>query len=58
MKTRKFTINKCHEQFTLGGGVYAMYAGASEARSGVYFNKQVLKDAGIDPESIYDMQAD
>ncbi|MCQ2493723.1 MAG: extracellular solute-binding protein [Lachnospiraceae bacterium] len=56
--SKKFTINKCHEQFTLGGGVYAMYAGASEARSGVYFNKQVLKDAGIDPESIYDMQAD
>jgi ABC-type glycerol-3-phosphate transport system substrate-binding protein len=35
-----------------------MFAGYSEARSGVYFNKRLLQDAGIDPESIYDMQAD
>ncbi|MDY5870292.1 MAG: extracellular solute-binding protein, partial [Lachnospiraceae bacterium] len=30
----------------------------SEARTGVYFNKRLLTEAGIDPETIYDMQAD
>ena len=54
----KFTSNRLHEQFSIGGGIYAMYGGRAEARTGVYFNKQVLRDAGIDPESIYDMQAD
>ncbi len=53
----KVQQNKLHEQFTTPKGVYAMYAGVSEPRTGVYFNKRVLTEAGIDPESIYDMQA-
>jgi len=44
--------------FTVGDSVYAMYSGASEPRDGVYFNKRLLEEAGIDPETIYDMQAD
>jgi hypothetical protein len=52
----KFARNKLHEQFTLGNSVYAFFAGYSEPGTGVYFNKQVLKDAGIDPDSIYDLQ--
>ncbi len=54
----KFTRNKLHEQYSKGDAIYAMYAGYSEARTGVYFNKRLLTEAGIDPESIYDMQAD
>ena len=52
----KFQQNKLHEQYSVGDSIYAMYAGVSEPRTGVYFNKRLLKDAGIDPESIYDMQ--
>ncbi|MBR1440605.1 MAG: extracellular solute-binding protein [Lachnospiraceae bacterium] len=54
----KFQKNKLHEQYSKGNSIYAMFAGISEPRTGVYFNKRLLTDAGIDPESIYDMQAD
>ncbi|MCR5503060.1 MAG: extracellular solute-binding protein [Lachnospiraceae bacterium] len=54
----KFQMNKLHEQYGKGNAIYAMYAGISEPRTGVYFNKRVLQEAGIDPESIYDMQKD
>lgn len=50
----KFQKNLLHEQYN---GLCA-FAGVSEARTGVYFNKRVLTEAGIDPETIYDMQAD
>jgi hypothetical protein len=52
----KFQRNKLHEQYCSGSSIYAFFPGFSEPRDGVYFNKQVLKDAGIDPESIYDAQ--
>ncbi len=54
----KFQRNKLHEQYSKDGKIYAMYAGFSEPRTGVYFNKRLLTEAGIDPESIYDMQAE
>ncbi len=54
----KFQRNLLHEQYGKGDSIYAMFAGYSEARTGVYFNKRLLTEAGIDPESIYDMQAD
>ena len=49
----KFQRNKLHEQYAKGDSIYAMYAGYSEPRTGVYFNKRLLNDAGIDPETIY-----
>ncbi len=52
-----FMRNQLHKQYGKGASVYGMAAGFSEARTGVYFNKQVLRDAGIDPETIYDAQA-
>ena len=52
----KFQRNKMHEQMSIGSSYYAFFPGFSEPRTGVYFNKQVLKDAGIDPDSLYDMQ--
>ena len=55
-----FQRNEIDEYFTYGDSTYCMYAtsnGFPEPREGIYFNKRVLEDAGIDPESIYDMQA-
>ena len=54
--SEKFTANRTHELYSLGGSIYACNMGPSEPRRGIYFNPEVLKDAGIDPESIYDMQ--
>ncbi|MBQ2101750.1 MAG: carbohydrate ABC transporter substrate-binding protein [Lachnospiraceae bacterium] len=54
--SQKHTANLLHKQFSKGGKIFAMYAGASEPRTGVFFNKRLLKEAGIDPETIYDMQ--
>ena len=54
----KFTSNLLHKQYSKAGKIYAMYAGASEPRTGVYFNKRLLEEAGINPEELYDKQAD
>lgn len=43
---------------TKGDAIYAMRPEAAEPRKGVFFNKRLLQEAGVDPESIYDMQAD
>ena len=43
----KFQRNKLHEQYCSGSSIYAFFPGFSEPRDGVYFNKQVLKDAGM-----------
>ena len=53
----KFTKNKTYEKYTHKGHVYCMYAGDPEPRTGIFFNKRVLREANIDPQSIYDMQA-
>lgn len=54
---KKYTDNNAHALYTLGGGTYVMHTGPAEPRTGVYFNKSILTEVGIDPESIYDMQA-
>ncbi len=54
----KYMKNLIHEQYAKGDSIYAMSAGIAEPRTGVYFNKRLLTEAGIDPESVYDMQAD
>ncbi len=54
----KFQRNKAHEQYSYGDAFYGVYTDYAEPRTGIYFNKRVLEEAGIDPESIYDMQAD
>lgn len=49
--------NKAASDFcTKNGKVYGVHVGPTEPRSCVFFNKRVLTDAGIDPESIYDAQ--
>ncbi len=51
-----FTANKVNEQYTYKGGVYAMYNGMSEPRNGLWINEQILKDANVDVNTIYDAQ--
>ncbi|MBP3426890.1 MAG: hypothetical protein J6M47_01360 [Clostridia bacterium] len=43
---------------TKGAGVYGVATGNSEPRQCLYFNKRVLEEAGIDWNTIYDMQAE
>ena len=56
LSREKWTCNGELDSWSVGNAKYCFYAGPSEPRGGLYFNKQVLKDAGVDPESIYDMQ--
>ena len=46
------------EMMTVGDAVYGVVSGVSEPRQCLYFNKRVLEEAGIDWNTIYDMQAD
>lgn len=43
---------------TRGGSIYGMRPIASEPRDGIWFNKRLLEEAGIEPDSLYDMQRD
>lgn len=40
-----------------GDAVYGMRAESMEPRGGVYFNKRLLEEAGVDPDLPYDLQA-
>lgn len=53
---KKF-INGVHKVYSKGAKIYGMNSGYSEARTGVYFNKRLLEEAGIDPEEPYKLQA-
>ncbi len=44
------------EFMTKNGEIYGVVAGNSEPRQCLYFNKRVLEEAGIDWDTIYDMQ--
>ncbi len=46
------------EMTTKGNSIYGMRAQTAEPRGGVFFNKRLLTEAGVDPESLYDMQKD
>ena len=48
--------NGTHEFASKGDKIYAMSAETVEPKGGMYFNKRLLTEAGIDPESIYDLQ--
>lgn len=43
---------------TVGDSIYGMRPYPGEPRVGLFFNKRMLTEAGIDPESLYNMQAD
>jgi len=45
------------EFMTQNGNTLAVFPGAAEPRECIFFNVQALKDANINPDDIYDMQA-
>lgn len=45
------------EMFTMGGKTYGIRYNEGVGGRGVYFNKRILKDAGIDPDDLYKWQA-
>ena len=40
-----------------GDSIYGMRAMPAEPRGGLWFNKRIMRELGVDPESLYDMQA-
>ena len=46
------------EFMTKNGKVYGVFTGASEPRQCLYFNKRVLSEAGIEADTLYDLQAE
>lgn len=49
--------NGVHKLYTIGDGIYAFRVGVPEPRTGLYFNKRILEEAGVNCDDIYDMQA-
>lgn len=45
------------KQMTKGDSVYGMTAGRTEPGQGVFWNKRLFKEAGLDPDLPYDLQA-
>ncbi len=52
----KWNMTKVHEAYTKGDHIYAMSAETPEPTMGMYFNKRLLKEAGIDPNLPYELQ--
>lgn len=44
------------QEMTQGSHVYGMAAGKPEPRGGVFWNKRLFEDAGLDPDLPYDLQ--
>jgi len=55
-----FTAEKWNPQvkdlMTFDGSIYGMATGRMEPRLGIFFNKRLFEEAGIDPELPYDLQ--
>jgi ABC-type glycerol-3-phosphate transport system substrate-binding protein len=47
-----------HELMGKGDAIYGMRAEESEPRGGIYFNKRLLEEAGINPDDLYTWQED
>ncbi len=45
--------NGVHEYYADGGSIYGMRGIDAEPRGGMYFNKRLLQEAGIDPADVY-----
>lgn len=48
--------NGVHEVLSKNGAIYGMSAADPEPKGGMYFNKRLLEEAGIDPMEIYELQ--
>ena len=60
VKTVDFSEEKWNKQvkelMTYEGGIYGMST-EMEPRAGIFYNKRIFEEAGIDPEEPYDLQA-
>lgn len=60
LKSFDFSDEKWSSQITklmsVGDSVYGMVAGKLEPRLGVFFNKRLFEEAGLDPEEPYNLQ--
>ncbi|MDE7211091.1 MAG: extracellular solute-binding protein [Lachnospiraceae bacterium] len=45
------------DEMTQGDHIYGMASGKPEPRGGVFWNKRLFEDAGLDPDLPYDLQA-
>ena len=45
-----------HKMFSKDGAIYGFRGIAAEPKGGMYFNKRLLQEAGIDPQTLYDYQ--
>lgn len=52
----KYAMNQIADKYLYKGGIYAMSAGVSEPRDGLFVNKKALSDAGLSMDDIYDLQ--
>jgi hypothetical protein len=50
-------VKQVKDLTTVGKKVYGMRPIAPEPKFGLYFNKRMLQEAGVNPETLYDMQA-
>lgn len=50
-------INNVREATTVGNSIYGMNAGNPEPRLGVFWNKRLFQEAGLDPDHLYNLQA-
>ncbi|BCJ94024.1 hypothetical protein acsn021_15930 [Anaerocolumna cellulosilytica] len=50
-------IRNVKEIMSFGDSIYGMAAGKAEPKLGVYWNKRLFKEAGLDPDLPYDLQA-
>lgn len=49
-------ISNVADFMTFGDSIYGMNAGRPEPKLGVYWNKRLFKEAGLDPDLPYDLQ--
>lgn len=54
--TEKKWQNKIYELMSKGDKIYGMRGIDQQPNTGIFFNKRLLEEAGIDPQSIYDLQ--
>lgn len=50
------SVSGTSDMYKKGNSIYAMYAGPSEVRGGVFFNKRLLEEIGMTADELYDLQ--
>lgn len=50
-------VKNVQEATTVGDSIYGMFPGTAEPRLGIFWNKRLFQEAGLDPDYLYDLQA-